>query len=114
MVNVNSDKCQLVLRRQLDVENRGGGTGSSIDERVHNRVRGEGGSENHGNTRAGGNGGIHDWGDHTQAEGKGARANQEVDTPVDRNRNRRSLGRVHVRDDRTETLPDRRKPRRFP
>ena len=75
----------------------------------------EGGSENQrGNTRVGENGGIHDRGDHTQAGGNGDSANHQVDTPVDRNRNRGSLGRVHVRDDRTETLPDRRKPRRSP
>ena len=109
MTNVNR-----VLRRRLDVENRGGGTGSSTDQRVDNRVGGEGGSENYGNTRVGGNGGIHDRGDHTQAGGNGDSTNQQVDTPVDRNRNRGSLGRVHVRDDRTETLPDRRKRRRSP
>ena len=39
---------------------------------------------------------------------------EQVDTPADRNRNGGSLGRVHVRDDRTETLSDRRKRRRSP
>ena len=81
---------------------------------VNNRVGGEGGSEYQSNTRAGGNGGIHDWGDHSRAGGTGASADQRVEIPVDRNRNRGSLGRVHVRDDRTETLPDRRKRRRSP
>ena len=60
MVNVNNDKCapppedpetrtsendeqsrgEGVLRRRLDVENRGEGTGSSTDQSVDNRVRG--------------------------------------------------------------------------
>ena len=109
MANVNN-----VLRRQLDVENRGGGTGSSTDQRVDNRVGGKGGSENQGNIRVRGNGGIHDQGDYTQAGGNGDSENQPVDTPVDRNKKRGSLGRVHVRDDRTVTLPDRRKRRRAP
>ena len=82
--------------------------------RVDNRVRGEGGSENQSNIRVGGNGGIHDRSDHTQAGGNGDSANQQVDTPVDQNRDGGSLGRVHVRDDRTETLPDTRKQTRFP
>ena len=80
----------------------------------NHRVGGEGGSENHGNTRVGGNGGIHKRGDHTLAEVNGDSANQQVDTPVNRNRNGGSLGRVHVRDDRNDTLPDRRKQRRSP
>ena len=87
---------------------------TNVNQRVDNRVGGEGGSENYSNTRVGGNGGMHDRGDHTQAGGNGDSANQQVDTPVDRSRNRGSLGPVHVRDDRTETLPDRRKRRRSP
>ena len=65
--------------------------------------------------RVGGNAGIHDRGDHTQAGGNGDSANQQVDTPVDRSRNRGSLGRVHVRDDRNDdTLTARSKRRRSP
>ena len=75
---------------------------------------GEGGSEYQSNTRAGGNGGIHDQGDHSRAGGNGDSADQQVDTPAGGNRSGGSLGRVHVRDDRTETLPDRRKRRRSP
>ena len=44
--------------------------------------------------------GIHDLGDHSQAGGNGDSANQQVDSPVDQNSNRGSLGRVHGRDDR--------------
>ena len=69
---------------------------------------------NHGETRAGGKGGIKDRGDHSQAGGNGDSADQQVDAPVDRNRSEGSLGPVHVRDDRTETLSDRRKRRRSP
>ena len=112
--DVEQSRGEEVLRRRLDVENRGGGTGSRTDQKDDHRVGGKGGSENHGNTRVGGNGGIHDRGDHTQAGGNGDSANHQGDTPVDRNRKRGSLGRLHVRDDRTETRPDRRKRRRSP
>ena len=47
----------------------------------------------------GGNGGSHERGDNTQAGGDGGNANQQIDTPVDRNKNRGDLGRVHERDD---------------
>ena len=68
MTNVNNDpgtsasgndersRGEEVLRRQLCFENRGGGTGSSSDQRVDNRVGGKGGSENQGNIRVGGTG----------------------------------------------------------
>ena len=59
MTNVNNDEQsggEGVLRRRLDVEIRGGGTGSSTDQRVDNRVGGEGGSENQRNNQCGGTG----------------------------------------------------------
>ena len=49
---------------------------------------------------------------HTQAGGNGDSANQQVDTPVDRNRDGGSLGRVHVRDDRSQTGGNEGVPRR--
>ena len=87
---------------------------NETDQRVDNRVGGEGGSEDQSNIRVGGDGGIHDRGDHTQAGGNGDSANQQVDKPVDRNKNRGSLGRVHVRDDRNDPLTARSKRRRSP
>ena len=84
--NDEQDRGEGILRRRLDVENRGGGTGSSTYQRVDHRVGGKGGSEHQSNTRAGGNGGIHDRFDDTQARGNGDSASQQVDTPADQNR----------------------------
>ena len=62
----------------------------------------------------GGNGGIRDRSDHTEAGGNGDSANQLVDSPADRNRNRESLGLVHGRYDRNDTLTARSKRRCSP
>ena len=89
-----------VRGRGSGVDIRVGGNGGNIGQRVDNRVGGNGGSEHRG--------------DESQTGGSRGSEDQQVETPVDRNEDSGDLGRVHGRDDRTETLPDRSKRRRSP